>query len=118
MTTAYPEVRGTDVRATREVRVEELLGKRVRDPSGAHIGRIEELIAEVQGTEMVVVEVHLGSGALLERLAEFAGGIPPFGFLRRAIGKDYRVPWQQLDLRDPAHPRVTVRRAELERIEP
>lgn len=98
----------------REARVEELLGRKIRDADGRKIGRIEELVAEWQGTDLVVVEVHVGRGALLERLIDLATLIPYSATLQRQLRHLRRIPWRQLDLSDPDNPRTTVRQKELE----
>lgn len=100
--------------SSREVRVEDLLGRTLRDASGCTVGRIEELLAEQRGTDLVVVEVHVGRGALLERLVDLATLLPYSDALQRQLRRVRRVPWHQLDLTDPDHPRATVRREELE----
>jgi sporulation protein YlmC with PRC-barrel domain len=97
----------------REVRVEDLLGKRLCDAEGRRVGRVEELIAEIRGTDLVVVEVHLGRGALLERIVELSTLVPVFGALQRRLQQRIRVPWYLLDLTDPDHPRITLRREQL-----
>jgi sporulation protein YlmC with PRC-barrel domain len=98
----------------REARVEELLGRKVCDADGRKIGRIEELVAEQQGTELVVVEVHLGPGALLERLIDLTSLVPYSEALQKGLRRLRRIPWHQLDLSDPDHPRTTVRLRDLE----
>jgi sporulation protein YlmC with PRC-barrel domain len=97
-----------------EARVEELIGRKVYDVDGRKIGRIEELVAEQQGPELVVIEVHVGPGALLERLIDLATLVPYSGTLQGWLRHMRCIPWQQLDLTDPEHPRATVRVAELE----
>ena len=99
----------------RELRLESLLGHRVRGADGKSLGRIEEIIAEIRGTDWIVVEVHVGPGALLERLTELTSLVPLFGPLQRRLGARHRVAWDQLDLSDPSRPRATVRRDDLER---
>jgi hypothetical protein len=99
----------------REVRVESLLGHRLRGVDGESLGRIEEIVAEIRGTEWVVTEVHVGRGALLERLVELTTLVPRFGAPQRMLGRR-RVPWAQIDFSDPSRPRATVRRSELERV--
>ncbi|HEU4697744.1 MAG TPA: hypothetical protein VFS40_01040 [Gemmatimonadales bacterium] len=102
---------------TREVRVELLAGRRVRDAAGAAVGRIEEIHAERQDLECIVEEFVVGPAALLERLGAWAGGTTPFkhlGGLAKRLRWEYRIPWHLVDLSDPAHPRVRCRRAELE----
>ena len=100
----------------RELRVESLLGHRLRGPDGKSLGRIEEVVAEVRGTDWIVVEVHIGRGALLERLTELTSLVPLFSALQHHLGERRRVPWERLDFTDPSHPRATVRRDELERV--
>jgi hypothetical protein len=100
----------------RETHVEDLLGRRLRDVNGVPVGRIEELVAEIRGTDVVVVELHLGPGAFLERVTDFAGRIPPLGPLRRFASERYRVAWHQLDLTDPDRPRLSVGKHELDHI--
>lgn len=104
------------VDTVREIRVEDLVGRPLCDVDGQKVGRIEELVAEQRGTDWVVVEVHAGSGALLERLVDLSTLIPLLGFVRRELYKRYRVPWEQLDVGDPDHPRLLVRLADLDRL--
>ena len=98
-----------------EINVEHLLGRRVRDAQGENVGRIEELIAEIRGTDWVVVEVHLGRGALLERLVAISTLVPVIGKIGKRSRKRYSLAWNQLDLSDPERPRALVRPAVLER---
>jgi len=86
-----------------ELHVEDLIGKEVLDIDGERAGRIEELVVAREGLRRVVTEVHLGAGALFERLSAPLRG--------RRDGR--RVPWSQLDLSDPEHPRLRCARGEL-----
>jgi hypothetical protein len=88
-----------------EVRAELLVGRRVRDRDGRNAGRIEEIHAERNGGEWRVVEYLLGAGALLDRLSMAIAG--------RRRGHGHRARWDQLDVRDPRHPRLRCRREEL-----
>ena len=101
----------------RELHVESLIGRTLHDVDGHKVGRIEELVVELLGTEWSVVEVHVGVGALLERIVELSTLLPSRGALRRRLAKRYQIPWQQMDLRDPDHPRSFVRRDALKRLE-
>jgi hypothetical protein len=94
-----------------------LVSYKLRDADGRSLGRIEEIIAEIQGTDWVVTEVHIGPGALLERLLELSTLVPFLDRLQRHLRRRYRLRWNQLDFSDLAHPRATVSRGELERIE-
>jgi hypothetical protein len=93
-----------------ECRVELLLGRRVRAQDGRVIGRIEELRAERENSYYVVTEFHLGPSALIEALAVRHLGLTLPG---RVHG--YRVRWDQLDLNDLLHPRLTCPVEQLER---
>ena len=98
----------------KELRLELLLGRRILDQGGKPIGRIEEICAEPQGKDLRVTEYLVGESALLERLAvrQILGLV---GLAWRRGG--YRVRWDQLDLADPARPRLCCEVAELETLE-
>jgi len=104
-------------RETNEVRVQELLGRRVLAKNGRPVGRIEEIRAEPRGRVLAVEEFLVGPDAALERLAA--------SILARALrlvigggrkGSGYRVKWSQIDLADPRRPRLTCTVDELERL--
>jgi hypothetical protein len=59
----------------REIRLEDLVGRRVRNASGAVVGKIREVEAEWHGHQCVVTQFHLDG--------------------------DVRVPASALDLTDP-----------------
>jgi sporulation protein YlmC with PRC-barrel domain len=82
-----------------EVKLELLIGRKVVDANGKPAGRIEEIIAERDGDELVVTEYHLSAYGFLERL-----GIRTL--LRLAVPKPERVPWERMDLSDPEKPRL------------
>ena len=85
-----------------EIRLEFLVGRQVMDEGGAAVGRIEEVRAQREGEHWVVADYEVGASALLERLAVRHLGLT---WLRRSHG--YRIGWEQLDLSDPDHPRLT-----------
>lgn len=93
--------------STPRIHFEMLLGKMVRDPNGAGVGRIFSAHAEIEGGDCVLREFLLGPGALLARF-----GIP----FRR--WEPVRVPWDLLDIADPGHPRLRCSAAELIRRQP
>jgi sporulation protein YlmC with PRC-barrel domain len=101
-----------------ERRLELLIGQRVVDVNGALVGHLEEVVADYVDGEYEVREFHVGAYAMLERL----GGGQLGRALLRLLGGDrvyrgYVVPWRVMDLEDPDHPRVTVEKRELRRLE-
>jgi hypothetical protein len=94
---------------TRKVHLEQLLGKQVRDPDEVKVGRILSIHAEIEGDECIVRSYDLGAAALMENLG--------ISILRVARGlvqaEPLRVPWDQLDLSDPDHPRLRCSLVEL-----
>ena len=93
----------------RELHVERLLGRRVRDVHGRVLGRIEEVRADVVDGDTVVTEIQLGPAGAWERFGGFALQLP-FAKLLPIIRHGYRLPWATLDLSDPDHPRIDVPR--------
>lgn len=105
----------------REIRISELVGRRVRDMDGRPVGRVEELICEIalrpDGRDYVVRELHLGAAGFLEAIA----GGRLMRSLFRTVGRGagytrYRVPWEAMDLADLARPRIRMRREDLLRL--
>jgi sporulation protein YlmC with PRC-barrel domain len=102
----------------RAISLSRLVGRKVRDADGRPVGRLEELVAEIElhehGNDYVVVEFHVEVYGALEALA---GSHFARHFLRlfgRGVGyRRYCIPWDLMDLSDPEHPRVTRRAGEL-----
>jgi len=95
-------------RRGRFVYLDDVLGQRVRTADGRVVGRIEEVRAERRANgDHEVVEYHLGSGALLERLAFVRSFLKPKPMLI--------VGWDQLDIRRPQAPVLTCALEELRR---
>ncbi len=94
-----------------EARVELLLGSKVHAPDGRAVGRIEEMRAERENDYYVITEFHVGPVAVIERLA-----VRHFGVTLPGRVRGYRVRWNQVDLSDPEHPRLTCAVEELERL--
>ena len=90
----------------RLVRVEDLIGRRVRERSGRSVGRIEEIRAEQRGERWEVTEYHLGTGAMLERLAIV-------GHLFGPQSDTIIARWDQIDLQRPDSPVLTCPVGEL-----
>jgi hypothetical protein len=94
-----------------ELRLEDLLGRRVRDRDGHIIGRLEEFRARREGEHWVVTEYDIGPAALLERLA-----VRHLGIMRSGRLRGYRATWDQLDLDDPEYPKLTCGVDELRKL--
>lgn len=96
------------------VRLQDLNGRRVRDVDGKIAGRIGEVVAERIGADCHVIEYLLGPAAYLSRLGITAERLVG---LKRRRGP-LRVPWNQLDLTDPTHPRLRCRVSDLREADP
>ena len=94
----------------REARLERLLGRRVLAGNNQAVGRLEEFRAEKRGSGYVVTHYVIGGAGLFERLdvgVRLLFGAQSGGYLAR---------WDQLDISDPDHPRLTCTVEELERL--
>jgi hypothetical protein len=83
----------------RTMRLEHLVNRVVRDEEGKPVGRIHEIRAEERDGELVIVEYHLGAHAFPELL-----GLSIKKLIGVAAREPRKVPWDQLDLSDPARP--------------
>jgi hypothetical protein len=84
----------------RRIRLDDVVGRIVRDAGGEAVGRLYDMRAEEQDGALVIVEYHIGSHALWERV-----GLS----LRKLIGIQHmaeprKVPWDQLDISNPENP--------------
>ena len=94
-----------------DVRIERLIGRRVRDAEGRVVGQIEEMVAEIElhahGRDYVVRSLRVGTFGALDALS----GSRALRLLLRVLlpSRAYRwrdVPWSGIDLSDPARPRL------------
>jgi hypothetical protein len=105
--------------ARQYLHAELLLGRKVRDSTGASAGRIEEFIARRRGDECVVEQYVLGREGLRERLSVAGLSMTFLGFLGAYGHKGARhVPWDQVDLSDPKRPQLKCTLAELDAMQP
>jgi len=95
------------VLAEGEVRLDLLLGREVLAGNNHRVGRLEEFRAEVRDGRCVVTEMVIGVAGLLERL-----GLGVQMILGKK-GGGYVARWDQIDLSDPIHPRLTCSIADL-----
>jgi len=97
-----------------EINIEQLLGTKVCDVDGHDVGRVEEFLVERDGKSCLVDAYLIGVSALIQRLSAWTLVRPIGRFLNaRKIYTIYRVPWQDMDLSDPRHPRLRVRKRDL-----
>lgn len=99
-----------------EIRVELLLGRAIHDTNGEKVGRIEEIRGEKRDKDYLVEAYLVGASALVQRLAAWSLVRPIRGILGKSLYSMYRVPWNEMDLSDPHHPRLTIPKAGLHRV--
>lgn len=93
------------------LRLDSLIGREVWTADGRKLGRLEEGRAGRRGGAWVILEWVIGPAGLFERLGINARLV--VGICRH---HGYLARWDQLDLRDPARPRLTCAVTELERL--
>ena len=92
-----------------DINVELLVGTKVRDANGESVGRIEEFLVERDGNSYRVVSYLIGASALVDRLAAWTLVRPVVRALHaRKLYSVYDVPWQEMDLSDPARPKLRI----------
>lgn len=97
-----------------EIKIELLLGTEVHDVDGKGIGRIEEFRVERDEKACLVEAYLIGASALIERLSAWTLVRPIKQFLGvRNLYTLYQVPWQDMDLSDPRHPRLRIAKRDL-----
>jgi len=88
----------------RELHVELLCGRKVVDRNGKKVGRIEEIVAEYRGQELIVREVHVGRIGFAERFSLRA---------QMRAKSPAKLRWEDIDFTDPEHPRLKLAIEEL-----
>ncbi|MBW8771094.1 MAG: hypothetical protein JF589_15165 [Gemmatimonadetes bacterium] len=104
----------------RTVALSDLLGRVVRDADGRKIGRIEELNAEISleqgGSDYLVTGFSVGRFGPFDVIATGNFVQQLVRRITRATGyRRYEIPWDCMDLSDPARPRALRREHELPR---
>jgi hypothetical protein len=92
------------------LRLDRLIGREVYTRDNRRLGRLEEFRAERRGDDWVIREYVIGTAGLLERLGL---GVRLILGVKRSGG--YVVRWDQLDLSEPARPRLTCSVEEIRR---
>ena len=97
-----------------ELNAELLIGTRVVDSDGESIGRIEEFRVEREEKACLVNAYLIGVSALVDRLSAWTLVRPINKFLHsHKLYSVYEIPWQDMDLTDPSHPRLRTARRDL-----
>ena len=97
-----------------EVHIELLLGTKVRDADGKHLGRIEEFRFQRDGNACLLESYLIGASALIDRLSAWTLVRPIGRALRsRKFLQVYEIPWQDMDLTDPKRPTVRFAKQDL-----
>jgi hypothetical protein len=97
--------------ASREVGLEELLGRVVRSAAGRPVGVIQDVRAQPHGDDYLVHEILLVELGLRAKLLAILQQLPTFRAL--GLGRPYQVrpvPWNWLDLSDPENIRFRAGR--------
>jgi len=99
----------------KELQLREMLGVKVVDSEGEHIGRLEEIEAE-RGDEICEIRAYIVEHrGLLDRISSWALTSSIQDRLSRK-SQPYRVSWDQMDLSDPQRPRTLVPKELLHRV--
>ena len=98
----------------RQVQLREMLGVKVVDSEGEHIGRLEEVEAERGDEFCEITSFIVEHRGILDRISSWA---VTSGMQKKLMkhSRPYRVGWNQMDLSDPRHPRTLVPKDLLER---
>jgi hypothetical protein len=94
-----------------ELYLDDLLGRAVIAANNRSVGRLEEFHSEQRGDYFHIVRFVIGSAGMMDRLN--VGVRALFG--KGSSGKVAR--WDQIDISDPEHPRLTCSVNELQDLE-
>jgi hypothetical protein len=95
---------------TPSFRLDRLLGCEVFAPNKTRVGRLEEVRATESRGALLVTEYVIGAAGLMERLGLAVRLL--LGFRTRG----YVARWDQLDIRNPARPRLLFEVDDLRRL--
>ena len=102
-----------------ELQLRKMLGAKVYDSEGAHIGRLEEIEAERGDDACAVVSYIVEHRGLLDRISTWAlTNSMQKKLSRKSSSEPYRIGWDQMDLADPHKPKTLVPKELLARAKP
>ena len=97
-----------------ELNAELLIGTKVVDSEGESVGRIEEFRVEREEKALLVKAYLVGVSGLVDRLSAWTLVRPVNKFLHsHKLYSLYEIPWQDMDLTDPHHPKLRTARHDL-----
>ena len=97
-----------------EMSAELLLGREVRDSDNEVLGRITDICAGEDEGELVVRYYLLGTARGTYRVSLGSIILDVLRLFRLPLGRPrYLVPWSEMDLSDPARPRLRVPKSAL-----
>jgi len=100
----------------RELQLRKMLGARVVDSEGHHIGRLEEIVADRGDDECVINSYIVEHRGLFDRISSWALTSSMRSHLsKKQKAQPYRIGWNQMDLSDPQRLRTLVPKELLER---
>ena len=100
----------------KEISVEQLIGRHVVDSDGKKLGRIHEISAERGEDSCLVDAYYVGGRALIVRIARWAVPNKMSSALESKLVRPFRIPWDEMDLSDPRHPRATMSKEQIKRV--
>jgi hypothetical protein len=104
--------------ASVELRAERLFGRDVRDGDGKVLGHIGDICTGDDHGELVVRYYLVVPARRAYRISARSLLPEVLKLFRLPLGgPGYRIPWNEMDLSDPARPRVRLRGAELKEFE-
>ena len=99
--------------ATQEIHLEEIIGRKVLAINGRHVGRLEEVVGDLEKGQCYITEFRVGRYAVLDRLSAWKIGRAFLSMFGMRIKKTYRIPWNRIDFADPRKPKLTCQVSEL-----
>lgn len=101
-----------------KLQLRKMLGAKVYDSEGAHIGRLEEIEAERGDESCAIVSYIVEHRGLLDRISTWAlTNSMQKKLSRKSSSGPYRIGWDQMDLSNPQKPKALVPRELLARAE-
>jgi hypothetical protein len=92
------------------LRLDRLVGRVVYTGNGRRLGRLHDFRAEQRGADWIIIEYVIGTVGLFERL-----GLAVRLILGMRGRGGYIASWNQLDLTNPEHLKITCAVSELQK---